>query len=58
MKVTTKSEVCDFMLFQAQPLNVDIVQHGPFVMGSSAEIQQAMIDFQLGTNGFEFIHEH
>ena len=30
-----------------------IVQYGPFVMNTEAEIQQAMLDYQTGSNGFE-----
>jgi len=43
----------DFVLLAGKPLNEPVVQHGPFVMNTASEIQQAIRDFQLGRNGFE-----
>ena len=42
-----------FPLVGGQPLGERVVQHGPFVMNSPAEIQQAMEDYYYGKNGFE-----
>lgn len=42
-----------FALVGGQPLNEPVVQHGPFVMNSKAEIKQAMEDYYMGKNGFE-----
>ncbi|XP_025794534.1 pirin-like protein isoform X2 [Panicum hallii] len=42
-----------FALVGGQPLGEPVVQHGPFVMNSRAEIQQAMEDYYYGKNGFE-----
>ncbi|CAL4928362.1 unnamed protein product [Urochloa decumbens] len=42
-----------FALVAGQPLGEQVVQHGPFVMNSRAEIQQAMEDYYYGKNGFE-----
>ncbi|PWZ11545.1 Pirin-like protein [Zea mays] len=42
-----------FVLAAGQPLGEPVVQHGPFVMNSHAEIQQAMEDYSYGKNGFE-----
>lgn len=48
---TTNQARCIFVA--GQPLNEPIVQHGPFVMNSFEEIQQAFTDFRNGSNGFE-----
>eukprot|EP00158_Paraphelidium_tribonemae_P001832 Partr_v1_DN24857_c0_g1_i2_m29782 putative pirin (iron-binding nuclear protein) len=42
-----------FVLLAGEPINEPIVQHGPFVMNTQKEIQEAMIDYQTGSNGFE-----
>ncbi|KAL1591758.1 RNA pol II transcription cofactor [Paraconiothyrium brasiliense] len=42
-----------FILVAGQPLNQPVVQYGPFVMTSRAEIEQAVSDFRMGENGFE-----
>ncbi|MCF7979941.1 MAG: pirin family protein [Chromatiaceae bacterium] len=36
------------LLIAGRPLNEPIVQHGPFVMNSRQEINQAVLDFQAG----------
>lgn len=47
------AEECHFVLIAGQPIKEPVVQHGPFVMTSEAEIQQAIRDYQTCTNGFE-----
>ncbi|XP_052354908.1 pirin [Oncorhynchus keta] len=47
------SEVCHFVLIAGQPINEPVVQHGPFVMNTEEEINQAVRDYRTGTNGFE-----
>ncbi len=37
---------CELLLLQARPIKEPIVQYGPFVMNSRAEIQQAVIDYR------------
>ncbi|GAC72005.1 hypothetical protein PANT_6c00024 [Moesziomyces antarcticus T-34] len=41
------------VLVAGEPLDQQVVQYGPFVMTSRNEIQQTLIDFQTGSNGFE-----
>ncbi|XP_013858440.1 pirin [Austrofundulus limnaeus] len=47
------SEVSHFVLIAGEPINEPVVQHGPFVMSTEEEIQQAMLDYRRGQNGFE-----
>ncbi|XP_074048505.1 pirin isoform X2 [Macrotis lagotis] len=42
-----------FFLIAGEPIKEPIVQHGPFVMNTEAEISQAIIDFRSCKNGFE-----
>ncbi|HVL58993.1 MAG TPA: pirin-like C-terminal cupin domain-containing protein, partial [Burkholderiaceae bacterium] len=37
-----------FLLLAGKPLHEPIVQYGPFVMNSRAEIEQAIRDYQRG----------
>ena len=39
------------LLIAGHPLGEPIAQHGPFVMNTRTEIQQAMIDYQNGRMG-------
>ena len=51
------NESARFVLIGGQPINEPIVQHGPFVMNTREEINQAIMDYQLGQNGFENAHK-
>ncbi|KAK1944262.1 Pirin [Phytophthora citrophthora] len=52
--VTTEDEDgLEFIVISGQPLNEPVVQYGPFVMTSEAEIHQTIRDYQSGSNGFE-----
>ena len=40
------SDVAEFLMLQGRPINEPVVQHGPFVMSSKAEIMEAFRDYQ------------
>ncbi|XP_003391376.1 PREDICTED: pirin-like protein [Amphimedon queenslandica] len=46
-------EQLHFVLIAGEPVKEKVVQHGPFVMNSEAEIYQTFEDFSQGKNGFE-----
>ena len=45
LKFTNGDEVSKVLILQGKPINEPVVQHGPFVMNSRAEIQQAFEDY-------------
>ncbi|CAB1097257.1 unnamed protein product [Ectocarpus sp. CCAP 1310/34] len=53
VQVKTFDSPADFVLVCGEPTNEPVVQHGPFVMNTRQEIQEAMLDYQSSSNGFE-----
>ena len=49
----TGEEEVHLVLVAGRPIGEKIVQHGPFVMNTEAEIRQAIRDYQTASNGFE-----
>lgn len=51
--VNDGKENCRFVLIAGQPLKEPVAQHGPFVMNTQEELEQAFRDYSAGKNGFE-----
>ena len=48
LQVKAAREGGRFLLLSAKPLGEPVVQHGPFVMNTREEIEQAIRDYQSG----------
>jgi redox-sensitive bicupin YhaK (pirin superfamily) len=46
VEITAKRSDVRLLLLQGKPIGQPVAQHGPFVMNTRAEIQQAMADYQ------------
>jgi len=51
--ITAAEDNSRAVLIAGEPLNQPVVQMGPFVMNSREGIQQTLLDYQMGKNGFE-----
>lgn len=49
VRITAVNGPARFLLLAAKPLHEPVVQYGPFVMNSQAEIEQAVRDYREGT---------
>ncbi|CAD8088866.1 unnamed protein product [Paramecium sonneborni] len=56
LKVKTGQQKCHFIIIAGEPIDEPFVQHGPFVMNTKEEIQQAFQDYYDQKNGFEGAH--
>jgi len=46
VELVNDEETSEFLLLQGRPIGEPVVQHGPFVMNTSAEIMQAFADYR------------
>lgn len=51
--VESGDDGANFVVISGEPIGERVVQSGPFVMNTEAEIMQAMDDYASGRNGFE-----
>ncbi|CAB9499224.1 Pirin-like protein [Seminavis robusta] len=42
---SSASQACELLLLQGKPIDEPVAQHGPFVMNSRSEIEQAFMDY-------------
>lgn len=50
LEIVNGNDTAELLLLEGRPINEPVVQHGPFVMNSEAEIRQTIRDYQ--TTGF------
>lgn len=58
VRVTAGPQGFEFVIVAGEPINEPVVQYGPFVMNTAAEINDAFRDYRSGRNGFEGAHDY
>jgi quercetin 2,3-dioxygenase len=48
--------ISQLLQVSGEPLDQTVFQYGPFVMTTREEVQQTLLDYQQGANGFEKAH--
>ncbi|KAL4067579.1 RmlC-like cupin domain-containing protein [Scleroderma citrinum] len=56
IQLTAAQDDTQFAVIAGAPLDQTVFQYGPFVMTTRDEIQQTLLDYQFGRNGFEKAH--
>lgn len=54
--ITSTSPDTRAVLIAGEPLDQTVFQYGPFVMTTREEVQQTLLDYSTGKNGFENAH--
>ena len=55
VKIRDGPEPVELLLLQGRPIGEHVAQHGPFVMNSRGELQQAFMDYQRrGFSGWKW----
>ncbi|KAF8682796.1 Dicarboxylic amino acid permease [Rhizoctonia solani] len=54
--ITSTSSDTRAVLIAGEPLDQPVFQYGPFVMTTREEVQQTLLDYSTGKNGFENAH--
>jgi hypothetical protein len=45
-RIVNGAETCELLLLQGRPIGEAVAQHGPFVMNTRAELEQAFHDYR------------
>ncbi|KAG8713785.1 hypothetical protein FRC11_011008 [Ceratobasidium sp. 423] len=56
VSITSTSPDSRAVLIAGEPLDQTVFQYGPFVMTTREEVQQTLMDYSTGKNGFENAH--
>jgi len=51
--LTAEEDNTEFVLISGEPLDQEVVKYGPFVLASREDLEQTLIDYRTGQNGFE-----